>query len=87
MCKVNRNDFFENKYFVVSLLWFPITTPCGHVFCRECLIRSVDNTQIQCPICKDSLDEVRLRFVRFVEMFSFLLLVFSNVNTISCKSN
>ncbi|CAF2815635.1 unnamed protein product [Rotaria sp. Silwood2] len=38
-----------------NLLWFPITTPCGHVFCRECVIRSVDNTQAQCPICKSSL--------------------------------
>jgi Lon protease-like protein len=41
----------------VNLLWFPVTTPCGHVFCRECLIRSVDNTQILCPICKSSLDD------------------------------
>ncbi|CAF3379848.1 unnamed protein product [Rotaria socialis] len=38
-----------------NLLWFPITTPCGHVFCRECVIRSVDNTQAKCPICKSSL--------------------------------
>ncbi|CAF0962180.1 unnamed protein product [Adineta ricciae] len=41
----------------VNLLWTSITTPCGHVFCRECLIRSVDNTQAQCPICKSSLEE------------------------------
>ncbi|UJR28094.1 hypothetical protein I4U23_009349 [Adineta vaga] len=41
----------------VNLLWIPITTPCGHVFCRECLIRSVDNTQSQCPICKSSLED------------------------------
>jgi len=41
----------------VNLLWFPVTTPCGHVFCRECLIRSVDNTQILCPICKSSLED------------------------------
>ncbi|CAF3259069.1 unnamed protein product [Rotaria socialis] len=41
----------------VNLLWFPVTTPCGHVFCRECLIRSIDNTQVQCPMCKSSLEE------------------------------
>jgi len=41
----------------VNLLWFPVTTPCGHIFCRECLIRSIDNTQAQCPMCKNPLDE------------------------------
>jgi Lon protease-like protein len=41
----------------VNLLWFPVTTPCGHVFCQECLIRSIDNTQAQCPMCKNSLEE------------------------------
>ncbi|CAF4043196.1 unnamed protein product, partial [Rotaria sp. Silwood2] len=41
----------------VNVLWFPVTTPCGHVFCRECLIRSIDNTQVQCPMCKNSLEE------------------------------
>jgi hypothetical protein len=41
-----------------SLLWSPVTTPCGHVFCRECLIRSIDNTQAQCPMCKSALDDV-----------------------------
>lgn len=35
-----------------------MTTPCGHTFCRECLIRSIDNTQSQCPMCKHSLQEV-----------------------------
>jgi len=41
----------------VNLLWFPVTTACGQVFCRECLIRSIDNTQAQCPMCKSSLEE------------------------------
>ncbi|CAF1577294.1 unnamed protein product, partial [Didymodactylos carnosus] len=41
----------------VNTLWFPVTTPCGHVFCRECLIRSIDNTLAQCPMCKKSLTE------------------------------
>jgi tetratricopeptide (TPR) repeat protein len=52
---LNPRDF--DCSICVSVLWFPVTTPCGHVFCRECLIRSVDNTQIQCPICKTSLEE------------------------------
>ncbi|CAF0875741.1 unnamed protein product [Adineta ricciae] len=53
----------------VNLLWLPMTTPCGHVFCRECLIRSIDNTQAQCPMCKNPLDEF------------FPLLIQSYVNT------
>jgi hypothetical protein len=47
-----------NEISSFSLLWLPVTTPCGHVFCRECLIRSVDNTQALCPICKTSIEEV-----------------------------
>lgn len=61
MCEVKRSVLFLRLLIDVyhfSLLWFPVTTPCGHVFCRECLIRSVDNTQTLCPICKSSLDEV-----------------------------
>ncbi|UJR21345.1 hypothetical protein I4U23_024438 [Adineta vaga] len=41
----------------INLLWIPVTTPCGHVFCRECLIRSIDNTNVQCPMCKNSLEQ------------------------------
>ncbi|CAF0977745.1 unnamed protein product [Rotaria sp. Silwood1] len=55
-CKCLRARDFECSI-CVNLLWFPVTTPCGHVFCRECLIRSVDNTQVQCPMCKSSLEE------------------------------
>ena len=61
--------FFE----LFSLLWLPMTTPCGHVFCRECLIRSIDNTQAQCPMCKNSLDEV-LSIKKFA---NFYLCLFS----------
>ncbi|CAF1064025.1 unnamed protein product [Rotaria sordida] len=55
-CKYLRARDFECSI-CVNLLWFPVTTPCGHVFCRECLIRSIDNTQVQCPMCKSSLEE------------------------------
>lgn len=33
----------------------PTTTPCGHTFCKKCLVRSLDH-QHACPICRDSLD-------------------------------
>ncbi|XP_041047156.1 LON peptidase N-terminal domain and ring finger 1, like isoform X4 [Carcharodon carcharias] len=34
----------------------PITTPCGHTFCKGCLERSLDHNPL-CPLCKDSLKE------------------------------
>lgn len=36
------------------LLYQPLVTPCGHAFCRECLVRSLDHSP-QCPLCKQSL--------------------------------
>lgn len=29
----------------------PVTTPCGHTFCRRCLVMSVDHSR-QCPLCR-----------------------------------
>ncbi|XP_059845232.1 LON peptidase N-terminal domain and ring finger 1, like isoform X1 [Hypanus sabinus] len=34
----------------------PVTTPCGHSFCKGCLERSLDHSPM-CPLCKDSLKE------------------------------
>lgn len=39
------------------LMWQPVTTPCGHSFCRTCLDRCMDHTPA-CPLCKTSLEEV-----------------------------
>lgn len=33
----------------------PTTTPCGHTFCRNCLVRSLDHHNT-CPFCRESLD-------------------------------
>lgn len=38
----------------MRLLWQPISTPCGHTFCRTCLVRSLDHRHY-CPLCKASL--------------------------------
>ena len=35
----------------MRLLWQPITTPCGHTFCRVCLDRTLDHNSV-CPMCK-----------------------------------
>eukprot|EP01052_Picozoa_sp_SAG31_P032466 SAG31_NODE_3564_length_4120_cov_2.575479_1_plen_447_part_10 len=34
-----------------SLLLEPVTTACGHTFCRECLVRSLDYGN-RCPMCR-----------------------------------
>uniref|UniRef100_A0A8C8LX12 RING-type domain-containing protein n=1 Tax=Oncorhynchus tshawytscha TaxID=74940 RepID=A0A8C8LX12_ONCTS len=42
----------------LQLFYEPVTTPCGHTFCKNCLERCLDHTP-QCPLCKESLKEVR----------------------------
>ena len=41
----------------------PVTTPCGHTFCRQCLDRCMDH-HTSCPMCKSSLTEVRRGLVQ-----------------------
>ncbi|KAH9513489.1 LON peptidase N-terminal domain and RING finger protein 3 [Bulinus truncatus] len=36
------------------LFYEPVTTPCGHTFCRKCLDRCLDHT-VTCPMCKGNL--------------------------------
>ncbi|XP_072318947.1 LON peptidase N-terminal domain and RING finger protein 1 [Eucyclogobius newberryi] len=40
----------------MRLFYEPVTTPCGHTFCKSCLERCLDHTP-QCPLCKESLKE------------------------------
>ncbi|KAK1885757.1 LON peptidase N-terminal domain and RING finger protein 1 [Dissostichus eleginoides] len=40
----------------MRLFYEPVTTPCGHTFCKNCLERCLDHTP-QCPLCKESLKE------------------------------
>ncbi|KAJ5790761.1 uncharacterized protein N7518_007772 [Penicillium psychrosexuale] len=37
-----------------ALLLDPITTPCGHTFCRKCVARVLNHTDL-CPICRRKL--------------------------------
>lgn len=34
-----------------NLMLDPVTTPCGHTFCRKCLKRILDHSSI-CPVCR-----------------------------------
>ncbi|KAF5826418.1 PUA-like domain-containing protein [Dunaliella salina] len=35
----------------LKLLFEPVTTPCGHSFCRACLMRALDHRS-RCPVCR-----------------------------------
>jgi Lon protease-like protein/tetratricopeptide (TPR) repeat protein len=41
----------------MKLLYEPVTTPCGHTFCRPCLSRSYDHSN-KCPMCRTVLHAV-----------------------------
>lgn len=38
----------------VSLITDPVTTRCGHSFCRKCMARSLDHSD-KCPLCRSNL--------------------------------
>ncbi|KAG2493543.1 hypothetical protein HYH03_008357 [Edaphochlamys debaryana] len=41
-----------------KLLFEPVTTPCGHTFCRECFARAMDHKP-RCPYCRAVLHVAR----------------------------
>ncbi|XP_059640835.1 uncharacterized protein LOC132282992 [Cornus florida] len=45
-----RDDDFDCTL-CLKLLYEPITTPCGHSFCRSCLFQSMDRGN-RCPLCR-----------------------------------
>ncbi|XP_060741488.1 LON peptidase N-terminal domain and RING finger protein 1 isoform X2 [Tachysurus vachellii] len=40
----------------IRLFYDPVTTPCGHTFCKNCIERSLDHN-LRCPLCKQALQE------------------------------
>ncbi|KAJ0002629.1 hypothetical protein NQD34_007778 [Periophthalmus magnuspinnatus] len=51
----------------MRLFFEPVTTPCGHTFCLQCLERCLDHNP-KCPLCKEELSEFleRRQFCRTV---------------------
>ncbi len=37
-----------------NLLYEPLTTPCGHTFCKSCFSRSLDHGD-KCPLCRSAM--------------------------------
>ncbi|CAI0434159.1 unnamed protein product [Linum tenue] len=48
--KLERSDDFDCTL-CLKLLYEPVTTPCGHSFCRSCLFQSMDRGN-KCPLCR-----------------------------------
>ncbi|KAM2076379.1 hypothetical protein ACFX1T_039132 [Malus domestica] len=48
--KAERSDDFDCTL-CLKLLYKPVTTPCGHSFCRSCLFQSMDRGN-KCPLCR-----------------------------------
>ncbi|KAM9212104.1 LON peptidase N-terminal domain and RING finger protein 2 [Dugong dugon] len=46
-------------FLCTRLLFQPVTTPCGHMFCRKCFEHSLDCAS-HCPLCKETLSEFLL---------------------------
>ncbi|XP_077984648.1 LON peptidase N-terminal domain and RING finger protein 3-like [Glandiceps talaboti] len=51
---IDKSDYECSLCF--RLYYQPVTTPCGHMFCRNCLDRCLDHNN-KCPLCKHSLIE------------------------------
>ncbi|XP_073048532.1 uncharacterized protein [Primulina eburnea] len=48
--KPQRTDDYDCTV-CLKLLYEPVTTPCGHSFCRSCLFQSMDRGN-RCPLCR-----------------------------------
>jgi len=64
---VKTDDFDCSLCF--RLMWEPVTTPCGHTYCKACIDRSLDHKR-ECPLCKTTLayhHSVKMATNEFVE--------------------
>ncbi len=52
---LNRSAFIANLEcsLCLSLICEPITTACGHSFCRVCLVKSLSRHKKKCPTCRE----------------------------------
>uniref|UniRef100_A0A671QMM2 Uncharacterized protein n=1 Tax=Sinocyclocheilus anshuiensis TaxID=1608454 RepID=A0A671QMM2_9TELE len=45
---------FQKSYILLSnLLTDPVSTTCGHTFCKDCLDKHISITELQCPLCQE----------------------------------
>jgi hypothetical protein len=44
-----------------------VDTPCGHLFCRQCILASVHATKSECPVCRKSLQVSQLHTSAYLQ--------------------
>ena len=82
---IRESDFECRLCF--ELLYMPITTSCGHIFCKSCLLRSLDHN-VACPICRMSLAEfLRNNLKPVTKIIEDILELFFNKEFTSRKEN
>ncbi|XP_058239995.1 E3 ubiquitin-protein ligase TRIM21-like isoform X1 [Hemibagrus wyckioides] len=47
----------------IDVLKEPVTTTCGHTFCKSCLDRHITFNDQSCPLCKSQLPEIKVNIV------------------------
>merc|ERR1711953_677643 len=55
-CRAQNQKVESSDYecpLCMRLFWRPVTTPCGHTFCKTCLDRVLDHNTT-CPMCKSA---------------------------------
>jgi hypothetical protein len=60
-----------------ELLFDPVTSPCGHSFCRQCLARAIDHNPA-CPVCRCALWWNSLSFFLFFCLISHFFTRFTH---------
>ena len=56
-----RSGVTEDCSICLDDLKVPVITPCGHVYCRACIERVLDNaTPACCPLCRKEMTKMEL---------------------------
>ncbi|KAJ3081790.1 hypothetical protein HK102_002128, partial [Quaeritorhiza haematococci] len=51
--KMSSTDF--ECMLCYNILYDPVTCPCGHTWCKTCLLSAIDQSGQQCPMCRTDL--------------------------------
>ncbi len=71
--QLNENNLFcaiclENKNIILSKKKKIVSTTCGHIFCKECLERALNNRSV-CPICVRPIKKTKTVFESYYELY------------------
>jgi len=60
------------------LFYQPVTTPCGHTYCKSCLERSLDHA-VACPLCKTEIQTIGFHRNAITELLNNIMLKYFQV--------